>query len=389
MGWAAAMGCGAPPASPPADVRGSGPTRSQSDWDGTWVLGGGVRLSALQVEPAVPCPGETIHVAFTMEGPPLDLRLAFWPPATLGRQVAVGGVDAPDPRRSPDERVGFVDVEAASGRVTASWVLPEPWHAGTVALTVAARPRGDAPRVAVTEGPRTHDDLAVLALLEVEPMPTRSRAPRIDLHERWRPDGHLTEPWWDELQPMALVELPEGDPAPPRFASDVRIGWTGEDLLIGARMLDPDVWSTATARDRPLWEEEVFEVFVFGSAESGRYLELQVSPRGAVFDARFEKHRQGDVAWNSAFRSAAAVDGTIDAKRDRDRGWSVELAIPWDEICSQTDASCPPRPGMQLRLNIFRFERPRPGPVTALALSPPRVPDFHASTHAALVELSP
>lgn len=389
MGCAAAMGCGAPPEPSPASVRGGAESRSAGAWDGAVVLGGGVRISAIEVDPAKPRPGDTIRVAVTVEGPPIDLRFGLWPPATLGRQVALGGVDAPDPRRPPDERVRVVEVDAATGRVQASWVLPEPWHPGSVALTVASRPRGLAPRVAVTEGPRTHDDLGVLALLDVEAVPTRVRAPRIDATAPWQLDGQLREPWWAELPATPMVELPEGDPAPARFASDVRLGWTEAALVVGATMHDPDVWSTATERDRPLWEEEVFEVFVFGTAASGPYLELQVSPRGAIFDARFERHRQGDVAWTSAFRSAVAVDGTLDERRDHDRGWSVELAIPWDEICSQTDASCPPRPGMQLRLNTFRFERPRPGPVTALALSPPRVPDFHASTHAALVELSP
>src|SRR5690606_3441928 len=166
-------------------------------------------------------------------------------------------------------------------------------------------------------------------------------------------------------------------------------GWTSEALLLGARLRDRDVWATLTRHDDALWDEEVFEIFIFGSAEPKDYVELQVSPRGVIFDARFARYRQGDVAWKSAWTPLVSVDGTLDEPRDRDRGWSIEAAIPWDEICTQTDASCPPHPGMQLRLNTFRFERPRPGQVTALALSPPRVPDFHAPANAAIVELQP
>ena len=38
-------------------------------------------------------------------------------------------------------------------------------------------------------------------------------------------------------------------------------------------------------------------------------------------------------------------------------------------------------------VNAFRFERPDKKAAIALALSPPRVPDFHAPENAAVLEL--
>ena len=69
------------------------------------------------------------------------------------------------------------------------------------------------------------------------------------------------------------------------------------------------------------------------------------------------------------------------------RGFGVELAVPWAEICEHTDASCPPAAGQRLRVNACRFERPADAPPIGLALGPPRVPDFHAPDDAPVLEL--
>jgi hypothetical protein len=108
-----------------------------------------------------------------------------------------------------------------------------------------------------------------------------------------------------------------------------------------------------------------------------------------TFDARFAQYRRGDEAWDSAWQTAARVDGTLDVRDDADTGWTAEVAIGWDEICAETSATCPPAAGGVLRVNAFRFERPAEGPAAALALSPTRVPDFHAAANAAMLTLAP
>jgi hypothetical protein len=83
-----------------------------------------------------------------------------------------------------------------------------------------------------------------------------------------------------------------------------------------------------------------------------------VSARGVTFDARFPRYRAGDEAWDSAWRTAVRHARHANAAGDRDLGWSTELAIPWDELCRETAVVCPPAPGMRLRINAFRLERP-------------------------------
>ena len=51
-----------------------------------------------------------------------------------------------------------------------------------------------------------------------------------------------------------------------------------------------------------------------------------------------------------------AVNGTLNDPSDTDRGWTVELALPWAGLASIADGdgrSLPPRPGDTWRMDFF------------------------------------
>jgi hypothetical protein len=352
---------------------------------GTMAFEDGAHVSSIVVEPDPLQPGETVTVHFTVDGPASSMRIGVQPPTDGGREVALGGVDAPAPTLPPDPRSVFVDVQGA-GEVAASLELPAPFHASTAMITLQ-RPR--APAIA---GPRTRDGRAILALPDVAPVPTHAEAVRGTIAV----DGTLDDPAWADAprhpltrsldgEPVVLGARREGDPGLP--PTEVAFAWDDRNLYIGAVLPDADIRGTFEAHDDELWNEEAFEMFVFGDAERTRYLELQLSPRGVTFDKRFTAHRVGEEAWTSTWTTAVQVDGTIERAKDRDTGWTLEAAIPWAEICEHTEVSCPPAPGATLRVNAFRLERPRKGDPVALSLSPTRVPDFHAPENSAVLRL--
>ena len=116
-------------------------------------------------------------------------------------------------------------------------------------------------------------------------------------------------------------------------------------LYVAARLPDRDIRGTYEQHDDELWKEaSPFEVFVFGVRIRNKYLELQVSPRGVTFDKRFTSHRKGDQASSARRAHHVEVDGTIERKGGRDRGWTVEAGIEWAEICEHTETTCPPAP---------------------------------------------
>lgn len=315
---------------------------------------------------------------------PVELELVAWPPRTGGRELALGSaVTADDARRPLDPRTLVVPLPAGLGRVDAELALRPPWHPTDVLISL--QPVHGDRRAQAIAGPRSRDGLGWLATLAVDPPPTAAVAARADTPVVI--DGVLDEPVWSRALALDLVESLGGEPL--GLASSVRFAWDDTALYAAAVFTDEDVWSDFRDHDDALWKQEAFELFVFGRGVAGRYLELQVSPRSVTFDASFARHRQGDEGYDGRWQAAARVDGDLDRRDRPDRGWTAELALPWDELCAHTDAGCPPRAHDVLRINAFRLERPRRGPAIAGALSPTRVPDFHAAGNAATLELAP
>jgi hypothetical protein len=121
-----------------------------------------------------------------------------------------------------------------------------------------------------------------------------------------------------ECVPVRLRSAVDG--AAPRLSTSVAV-WYDEDylsLLFSAS--DDHVLATMTGHDDPLWREDVVEVFLAPESRQ-RYFEIEVSPRGTVFDARIESPdgiratMKTDLAWTceglfTAVRNALESDGT-------------------------------------------------------------------------------
>lgn len=378
----ASIGCGDPP---PVPV----PVVEAAADEGAWTHGlrfeDGVVIDQIATTPGVVEPGGALTVRWRASGPVQGrrARVGLWPPRAGSRQVALGGQGAPPPQVPPDPRALEEIVELKDGEGSVELRVPAPWHPAQVLVTLELLD-GDA-AVPVVEGPRRHDGQGQLALVDVTPTPTHAIA--VPMPSAPALDGRLDDAGWAAAVPHPMVHSLDGEPYDER-PSTVRFAWDAQALYVGAEIEDPDVWSEYVQRDDPLWNQEVFELFVFGDERRRDYLELQVSPRGTVFDARFERYRKGDQAWNGTWQAAVDLrSSTLDQRRDRDAGWGVEMAVPWAEICEHTEVTCPVEAGQTLRVNAFRFERPRGGSAIGLAVSPPKVPDFHAPEGSVVLEL--
>ncbi|MFN3201832.1 MAG: carbohydrate-binding family 9-like protein [Bradymonadia bacterium] len=191
-------------------------------------------------------------------------------------------------------------------------------------------------------------------------------------------DGQMNEAAWSRAVWTPYWTDPRGRGAPsPKTRA--RFLWSDTHLYVGVFAEDEDVWSDFTDRDSNTWEQEVIELFIDADGDAKDYLELQVTPANVVFDARFARHRSDLAtarAWNmKGFETAVHVDGTVNKRDDRDRSYSVEMAIPIAEV---PGAMNPLAHGQHWRVNLFRWDKPKSGRQVASAFSPPIVPDFHA-----------
>ncbi|MCI0479640.1 carbohydrate-binding family 9-like protein, partial [Candidatus Uhrbacteria bacterium] len=95
---------------------------------------------------------------------------------------------------------------------------------------------------------------------------------------------------------------------------------------------DPDVYVLHEERDGNIWESDAVELFFWPDPSNPIYYEFEVGPTNAVFDARMVNSGSGGfqrwARWNSKIETAVEVRGTVNLWRDRDEGYTVEIAIP-------------------------------------------------------------
>lgn len=190
-----------------------------------------------------------------------------------------------------------------------------------------------------------------------------------------------------ELAPgarLALHLVRAVDGLPPRRATRVELAATADRLLVRFDAEAPAPWATIRERDGRLWEEEVVELFAAAGADDPRrYLEIEVNPLGAVFDALVDSpagDRRGmsvDPSWNCA-GLVTAVEINVELGR-----WRTRIELPWSALA--VGGAMPP----EIRINLFRIERPRDGaPPEYSAWSPTFVDpaDFHRPARFASVK---
>ncbi len=193
-------------------------------------------------------------------------------------------------------------------------------------------------------------------------------------------DGVLAEADWDRAEKAGpFVRSLDGKPA--GAATEARLLWDDDHLYVAFLAVDSDVSGAFFRDDEKLYTSNVVEIFLNPSGDGSRYDEIEVAPTNALFDASFSGGpRQGmDLSWSSHARHAVHVDGTLNDPRDVDRGWTVELAIPFASLTGMPG----PRPqrGDRWKFNLYRLRQGPGQPGEGQAWSPPMRGDFHALDH--------
>ena len=139
--------------------------------------------------------------------------------------------------------------------------------------------------------------------------------------------------------------------------------WDADYLYIGAELREPHVWGTLTEHDSVIFHDNDFEVFIDPNGDNHEYYEFEINALGTSWDLFLPKPYKDDGkamnGWEIAgLKSAVFLDGTLNDPRDTDRGWSVEIALPWRSLGEQARRPAPPRDGDQWRVNFSRVQWP-------------------------------
>ncbi|MBE9518091.1 MAG: carbohydrate-binding family 9-like protein [Bacteroidetes bacterium] len=175
--------------------------------------------------------------------------------------------------------------------------------------------------------------------------------------------------------------------------------WDDEYLYVAYWIEESDLQATLTERDAPIYQNNDVEFFIAGR---DGYYEFEINSFGTIYEVLFfwedaykagnyeaikglavdqpgsqpfngvgyKNHprgpRIGFFQWDlPGLRTAVFLDGTINDSSDRDRGWTVELAIPWEglEVLAVADKrSLPPEDHDVWRMDFSRFNQYKEAP---------------------------
>jgi len=179
------------------------------------------------------------------------------------------------------------------------------------------------------------------------------------IDEQLKIDALLDEPSWNKAQEVELLITDTEEK--PDNPTKVKLLWNDAYLYIGYFCIDPEIWATISARDGDLYTEEVVEAFIDADGNLRTYLELEVNPLNALFDAFVlnAKDRDGGICvmrdWNSeGIKHAVRIDGELNSRKGTDKSWTCAIAVPLKDF--YTAPNCPPKPGDVWRLNLYRID---------------------------------
>ena len=218
-------------------------------------------------------------------------------------------------------------------------------------------------------------------------------------------DGRLDEPSWQKAEKSPrFVDMVTG--APGFYDTRAAVLWDDQYLYVGMWLEEPYVEAHQTRRGSLIFLENDAEVFIDGG---DAYSEFEINALGTTYQVFFiwrDAYKKGGVFdvpefdvmkhqaltfggdydradktfwvgthprglrwafldWSyPGLRHAVHVDGKINDNSEADKGWTVELAFPWEDLKPlAAGRSLPPRDGDVWRIFFGRFELLKPGGV--------------------------
>jgi hypothetical protein len=153
-------------------------------------------------------------------------------------------------------------------------------------------------------------------------------------------DGILDDTVWKQAVWTENFQDIEGlytNKVKPHYITKVKMLWDSNYLYIAAYIEEPHIWATLKKRDEIIYNDNDFEVFIDPLNIQSKYYEIEINAFNTVFDlymgSPYRTNGPMITEWNcNNLLSAIKIDGTINNNSDIDKGWYVEMAIPFDEI---------------------------------------------------------
>jgi len=138
-------------------------------------------------------------------------------------------------------------------------------------------------------------------------------------------DGKLDEPVWEREGRSGFRQSEPDDGAPASERTEVWIAYDDDGFYVAARCHDsrPEGIVSRLGRRDDAVESDWFTVAIDPYYDHRSGYEFAVNPAGSIMDGTLYNDEGKDMTWDGVWDWAARID---------DRGWTVEIRIPYDQI---------------------------------------------------------
>ena len=174
-------------------------------------------------------------------------------------------------------------------------------------------------------------------------------------------DGYDNEMDWKNI-PFSDEFVDIENNIKPAKKTKIKMLWDDNFLYVFAKLWDDHIWGDITKRDEVIYYNNDFEIFIDPDGDTQNYGEIEINALGTEWDLFLNKpYRLGGKAqtgWNiQGLKSSVKVNGTINNSLDTDNYWTIEFAVPLNEISKlKKDNSDNPMVGEQWRINFSRVQ---------------------------------
>jgi len=160
---------------------------------------------------------------------------------------------------------------------------------------------------------------------------------------------------WTEL----FTDIASGVDSNSLRKSHCKILWDDDFLYVFAHLDETNLWASITRHDSPVFQDNALEIFIDPGGAAFNYFEFQINANETVWDLFMPKpYRNGGKnlsSWDiNGLKKAVHLDGTLNNPSDSDKGWSIELAIPFKSVSMSGNEH--PKVGTTWRMNFSRVE---------------------------------
>ena len=203
------------------------------------------------------------------------------------------------------------------------------------------------------------------------PRPQAIQIPRTDT----RPviDGSLDDKAWKQAAVFTSI-YPFNSKTAGGPDTTWRMAWDAKYLYFAFKCEDENILAPEFERDEDIWEHDCVEAFIRPDYSIDMYWEIVISPTGAIYDSLNAKHW---AEWGSNMRPEENIadlrvgthaNGTVNREGDTDAGYTVEMAVPFNQLPGF--ARREPRAGDQLQLILVRLDRSDDKTLKPYAIAP-------------------